>query len=179
MVTYRMVDEPGNVALLSSINNNLLINFEQLQIARDIRWFMLNIQSANIMLVTIYNIYITEQRGHGKIHNIHSNPCPLYCIESLASLQHSAVLALLDTPKPDAKKETGFRNRTWILDSLANYTAFWWSLMQKSQQRMAWSTSGKFPSLFTHMNNSVLVNLTAQVWLFEQPCKQNHPLQPL
>jgi hypothetical protein len=37
MVTYRMVDEPGNVALLSSINNNLLINFEQLRIARDIR----------------------------------------------------------------------------------------------------------------------------------------------
>jgi hypothetical protein len=63
------------------------------------------------MLVTIYNLYITEQRGHGKIHDIHSNPCPLYCIESLASLQHSAVLALLDTPKPDAKTETGFRNK--------------------------------------------------------------------
>jgi hypothetical protein len=27
-----MVDEPGNVALLSSINNNLLINFEQIAI---------------------------------------------------------------------------------------------------------------------------------------------------
>jgi hypothetical protein len=63
------------------------------------------------MLVTIYNLYITEQRGHGKIHNIHSNPCPLYCIESLASLQHSAVLALLDTPKPDAKKRNRFQKQ--------------------------------------------------------------------
>jgi hypothetical protein len=51
--------------------------------------------------------------------------------------------------------------------------------MQKSQQRMAWSTSGEFPCLFPHMNNFVLVNLTVQVWLFEQPCKQNHPFQPL
>jgi hypothetical protein len=66
-------------------------------------------QNTQLFLLCSTNFNNSEQLKRSWNVYIHSNPCSPYCTESLASLQHFAVHAPPDTPKPD-ERETSFRN---------------------------------------------------------------------
>jgi hypothetical protein len=66
-------------------------------------------QNTQLFLLCSANFNNSEQLKRSWNVYIHSNPCSPYCTEFLASLQHFAVHAPPDTPKPD-ERETSFRN---------------------------------------------------------------------
>jgi hypothetical protein len=66
-------------------------------------------QNTQLFLLCSTNFNNSEQLKRSWNVYIHSNPCSPYCTEFLASLQHFAVHAPPDTPKPD-ERETSFRN---------------------------------------------------------------------